>query len=88
MKTIEKHTEKLRQANIQLHNTNEQLCETNKIKDTYIGKSFFITCEFIAKLEHIFRTIDRNMVTKQYDVVKVRKPRCTLTRKREYVRGF
>lgn len=70
MKTIEKHTEELRQANIQLHNTNEQLCEANKIKDIYIGKSFFITCEFIAKLEHIFRTIDRNMVTKQYDVVR------------------
>lgn len=70
MKTIEKHTEELRQANIQLHNTNEQLCEANKIKDIYIGKSFFITSEFIAKLEHIFRTIDRNMVTKQYDVVR------------------
>ncbi|MCR5077992.1 MAG: DUF6377 domain-containing protein [Prevotella sp.] len=62
-KTIEGHAGKLSKAN-------EQLREANKIKTEYIGRSFYANAEFMAKLEQIFRRIDRRIATRQYDAVR------------------
>lgn len=63
MNIIETHAQNLNKTNLRLE-------EANKIKNIYIGKSFFITSQFVKKLQHIFKTIDRNMTIKKYDAVK------------------
>ena len=45
--------------NQQLEVKNEQLEEVNKIKDEYIGRSFYINSEYINKVEKLYRSIDR-----------------------------
>lgn len=64
---------KLRQArkivaerNLQLEKINAQLSEANKIKDVYIGKSFYINSEYINKVEKLYRTLDRKIAARQF----------------------
>ncbi len=56
--TIEEQNEKLLQVN-------SDLKETSNIKDKYIGHFFYINYQYIDKLEHIYRMINRKVVTKQ-----------------------
>lgn len=58
--TIADHNEEL------LH-VNNQLVEANKIKDVYIGRSFFANAEFIEKMEKLYLTVDRKIQTRQYE---------------------
>jgi len=58
--TIADHLAKLQQAN-------RQLKEDDKIKNAYIGRSFYTNAEFIAKLEKLYVTIGRKIVARQYD---------------------
>ena len=50
-----------------LQSANRQLKEDDKIKNAYIGRSFYTNAEFIAKLEKLYLMIDRKIVTRQYD---------------------
>jgi len=47
--------------------TNSELYEANKIKDKYIGHFFYVNYQYIDKLEHMYRLINRKVATKQYD---------------------
>ncbi|MEI6555350.1 MAG: DUF6377 domain-containing protein [Paludibacter sp.] len=58
--TIEEQNEKLLQVN-------SELKETSNIKDKYIGHFFYINYQYIDKLEHIYRIINRKIATKQTD---------------------
>ena len=58
--TIEEQNEKLLQVN-------SDLKETSNIKDKYIGHFFYINYQYIDKLEHIYRIINRKIATKQTD---------------------
>jgi len=58
--TIEEQNEKLLQVN-------SDLKETSNIKDKYIGHFFYINYQYIDKLEHIYRVINRKVATKQAD---------------------
>ncbi len=51
----------------QLQTANRQLKEDDKIKNAYIGRSFYTNAEFIAKLEKLYLMIDRKIVARQYD---------------------
>jgi hypothetical protein len=51
----------------QLQAANRQLKEDDKIKNAYIGRSFYTNAEFIAKLEKLYLMIDRKIVARQYD---------------------
>lgn len=53
--------------NQQLETKNEQLEEVNKIKDEYIGRSFYINSEYINKVEKLYRSIDRKISMKRFD---------------------
>ena len=53
--------------NQQLEAKNEQLEEVNKIKDEYIGRSFYINSEYINKVEKLYRSIDRKISMKRFD---------------------
>ena len=43
-----------------------QLQEANKIKDEYIGQSFFANAEYINKVEKLYRSIDQKIAAKQF----------------------
>ena len=53
--------------NKQLETKNNQLEEVNKIKDEYIGRSFYINSEYINKVEKLYRTIDRKLMTRRIE---------------------
>ena len=55
------------QRNQQLEVKNEQLEEVNKIKDEYIGRSFYINSEYINKVEKLYRSIDRKISMHRFE---------------------
>lgn len=54
----------------QLENVNQQLIEANNIKTEYVGLSFYANAEAIAKMEKLYKSIERQLTTKQYDKIK------------------
>ena len=67
----------------QLRLANTQLLEDDKIKNAYIGRSFYTNSEYIAKLEKLFLTIDRKIAARQYDDVRSMLKLSTLNAERE-----
>lgn len=60
---IEKHNEYLTQINAQLQ-------EVNRIKNEYIGNSFYQSARFIDKIENVYKTVTVKIAARQYsDVV-------------------
>ncbi len=57
----------LQTTNSSLQSMNEMLLETNKIKEEYIGYFFNINSEFIDRLEHYQKTINRKITSRQFD---------------------
>lgn len=53
--------------NEELRRVNDDLIEANRIKDVYIGRSFFVNAEFIEKMEKLYLTVDRKIQARQYD---------------------
>jgi len=47
--------------------TNSELSEANKIKDKYIGHFFYVNYQYIDKLEHMYRLINRKVALRQFD---------------------
>ena len=71
---IWKQIKKLKEArktivdrNTELQLTNAQLSEANAIKNEYIGKTFYINAQYINKVEKLYKTLDRKIVTRQYE---------------------
>lgn len=58
--TIVGQLEQLKQSHLRLQ-------EDDKIKNAYIGRSFYTNAEFIAKLEKLYMTIDRKIAARQYE---------------------
>ncbi len=74
--TIAGQLEMLKQAN-------SQLMEDDKIKNAYIGRSFYTNAEYIAKLEKLFLTIDRKIAARQFDDLRSMLKLSTLNAERE-----
>lgn len=53
--------------NRKLLRRSEQLSEVSKIKDEYIGHSFYVNSEYIAELEELYKSINQKLVARQYD---------------------
>ena len=66
-KTLTDARETIASQLTQLQVANRQLKEDDKIKNAYIGRSFYTNAEFIAKLEKLYLMIDRKIVARQYD---------------------
>ncbi|WP_028902428.1 DUF6377 domain-containing protein [Prevotella sp. P6B4] len=73
-RTIRRKNQKLTEAREtiagqleQLKRSNLQLQEDAKIKNAYIGRSFYTNAEFITKLEKLYMAIDRKIATRQYE---------------------
>jgi DNA-binding CsgD family transcriptional regulator len=66
-----------------LQEANRMLKEDDKIKNAYIGRSFYTNAEYIAKLEKLFLTIDRKIATRQFDDLRSMLKLSTLNAERE-----
>ena len=87
---IKKSNEKLRIArrtiaqNLeQLQEANKRLKEDDKIKNAYIGRSFYTHAEFIAKLERLYSNIDHRLIARQYDDLRMMVKLSTLNIERD-----
>jgi len=69
--------------NTQLGFINQQLSEANKIKDEYIGNSFYVNAEFIEKAGKLYRMVDRKIAAHQYDDLRNSLKESTLNKERE-----
>ena len=67
----------------QLQHANRLLKEDDKIKNAYIGRTFYTNAEYIAKLEKLFLTIDRKLTARQYDDLRSMTKLSTLNAERE-----
>ena len=50
-----------------LQKKSRQLAEANRIKDEYIGHSFYVNAEFLAEVEEMYKTINQKLTARQYD---------------------
>lgn len=73
---VSKHKKKLEDAQLQiaernnrLTQINSQLQEVNKIKNEYIGNSFFQSSRFIDNMENIYKTVSIKIAARQYNDV-------------------
>jgi len=67
----------------ELSTTNQHLKEADKIKNAYIGRSFYTNAEFVEKLEKLFLSLDRKIATRQYDDLRSTLKQSTLSTERE-----
>ncbi|MBC7886459.1 MAG: tetratricopeptide repeat protein [Ferruginibacter sp.] len=57
--------------NEQMQQINRQLSEANKIKEEYLGYYFSIDTEFMARMEKLVNTIDKKLVDRKWDEIKL-----------------
>lgn len=62
---------------------NRQLKEANKIKEEYIGNSFYVNSEFINELEELYKVINYKLTARQYDDLRDICKLSKVNRKRE-----
>ena len=67
----------------QLKRSNRQLQEDTKIKNAYIGRSFYINAEYIAKVEKLYLSIERKIAAHQIDDLMTLVKKATLDDERE-----
>lgn len=67
MKKLQEARHIIEERNHSLQQTNDQLQEANKIKNEYIGKSFYVNSEYIEKVEKLYKTVDRKIATRQFE---------------------
>ena len=80
---LSKARETIAEQLVQLQQANSQMKEVNKIKDEYIGRSFYTNSEFIKKLEKLYLAIDRKIATHQYEDLRSTLKQSTLDAERE-----
>ncbi len=81
--TIHRQLDQLQEKNQQLSTAIHQLQEANKIKNEYIGRSFYTNAQFIAKLEKLYMALDRKITARQYDDLRTTLKQSTLNAERE-----
>jgi hypothetical protein len=69
--------------NRKLKRRTRQLGEANKIKEEYIGHSFYVNSEFIAEVEELYKTINQKIIAHQYDDLRDVSKLSKINKKRE-----
>jgi len=59
-----------RRQNRKLDEMYSRLAEADAIKTAYIGNSFYMNAEYIDKISTLYKTVDRMLVTRQYDELR------------------
>jgi hypothetical protein len=67
---LTKAEEKDRQHLVALEKANAELVEANKIKTEYIGQSFYANAEAMTKMDKLCKSINRQLLTRQYDKIR------------------
>lgn len=80
---IEKHNAQIEEQNIQLQETNKKLAESNNIKDEYIGYAFFLNSEYIGRMEDLYKFVNRKIMAKQYEDLRMSLKESDLKKERE-----
>ena len=73
----------IEERNAELEAINNRLAEVSAIKDEYIGNSFYINSEYIDRLSEFQKTVDRMLVTGQYDLLRRSLKESSLSRERD-----
>ena len=73
----------IEERNAELESINLRLAEVSAIKDEYIGNSFYINSEYIDRLSEFQKTVDRMLVTGQYDLLRRSLKESTLSKERD-----
>lgn len=68
-KQLASMNDELNAVNEQLKSANSLLCESNYVKEEYIGYVFFLCSNYIGKLEEFRKNINRKMKAGQFDEV-------------------
>lgn len=66
-KELEERNDIIEKKNEELNSLINQVRESNRIKDEYIGYGFNVHAEYIRKIESLYNVIDRKLMAKQYD---------------------
>ncbi len=72
-----------RRQHRQLIRKRSQLIEANRIKDEYIGHTFYINSEFISEFEELYKTISQKIAARQYDDLRDLSRLSKINKKRE-----
>lgn len=83
VKKLRKARRTIEERNRELQQTNKQLSEANKIKDEYIGYSFYLNAEYIGKMESLYRMINRKIAAHQYEDLRTSFKESTLNNERD-----
>lgn len=83
MKKLQLARRIIEERNASLQQSNDKLQEANKIKDEYIGKSFYLNAEYINKVEKLYKTIDRKIASRQFDDLRTSLKESTLNSERK-----
>ena len=83
MKKIRLARQTIMNHNLELQSINQQLSEVNKIKDEYIGYSFYLNSEYINKMESLYKMINRKIKTQQYEDLRNSFKDSTLNKERD-----
>ena len=83
MKKIRLARQTIMNHNLELQSINHQLSEVNKIKDEYIGYSFYLNSEYLNKMESLFKMINRKIKTQQYEDLRNSFKDSTLNKERD-----
>lgn len=66
-----------------LKKKSHQLTEANKIKEEYIGHSFYINSENISEIEELYKTINQKITVRQYEDLRDLTKQAKINKKRE-----
>lgn len=72
-----------RRQHKKLKKKSRQLLEANRIKEEYIGHSFYINSEFISEAEELYKTINQKIAARQYDDLRDLSKQSRVNKKRE-----
>lgn len=64
---LEEKNEALVATNQQIATANEELAESNLIKEEYIGLLFSTCSQYIKEIENLYKDVNRKLLVKQYD---------------------
>lgn len=68
---LDKANHQIDSQNTELKATLDKLRESVKIKDEYIGYGFYLNSQYIAKMERLYKMINRKLAAHQYDDLRM-----------------
>ena len=80
---IRRRNRQLREAHSIIYQRNAQLAEADAIKTAYIGNSFYLNAEYIDKISLLYKTVDRMLVTRQYEELRRSVRESAITKERD-----